>query len=185
MKAPLALALIGSLALACGSVRSPAHLKGPAAKADVRVRIVAPRGVRLERTASEQDLCAAPCITSLPPRTELRAIVAERPDSPPFSVPDTSRGAIVKVSPAPRVLPGLGVITSTVGAASMLIGGAVVIGDVAGAPDLQGTATAGGITIAIGSAILAAGIVMSALSGTHVDVREATSLLTAPPGVTF
>ncbi len=175
MKAPVALALIGSLALACGSVHAPTRLRGPAATADVRVRVVAPRGVHLERTADERDTCAAPCTTSLPPKTELRAIVAERPDSPPFSVPDTSRGAIVKVSPAPRVLPGLGVVTSTAGAASMLIGGAVIIGDLAGAPDLQGTAAAGGITIAIGSAILAAGIVMTALSGTHVDIREATT----------
>lgn len=156
----------------CGSVSMPQALKGPRAET-VPARIDGPPGVRLwQRDEPAAEVCALPCSTTLQPGRSYEARVVDLPDSPAFSVPSTARGVNVRVQVGPKVLPGLGVVTSTVGAAVMVVGGAIVLGDVVGDEDFAGAAPAGGITVAIGSAVLAAGIVLAALSGTHVIIEE-------------
>ncbi|NUP09610.1 MAG: hypothetical protein HOW73_26490 [Polyangiaceae bacterium] len=179
---------------ACGSVRGPVALKGPAASGAVSVAVDAPKGVELWREEASSapgepslpvPVCAAPCAAEvLPGGARFQARVIDMPDSPPFDIPKTSRGAIVRVEPAPPVLPGLGAVTGTVGAAAMVIGGVFVAGDAFeddGLEDIEGdegdfndTALPGGIMIVAGGAVLAAGIVLAALSGTHVQIKEAT-----------
>ncbi len=95
----------------------------------------------------------------------------DMPDSPEMTLP-TSRKLVMKVEPAPRVLLGLGIVTGTAGSMGMLIGGVLIGMDQAGNRDLDGATLPGGITIAGGSAVLAAGIVLAALSGTRVEVVE-------------
>lgn len=167
------LALLGGLALVgCGGVSMPKTLKGPPSDA-VPVRIEGPPRSELWDIAEvPAEVCGLPCSTTLIPGRDYEARIADLPDSPAFEVPRTSRGVNVRVEAGPRVLPGLGVVTSTVGAAVMVVGGAIVLGDVLGDEDFAGAALGGGVTVAIGSAVLAAGIVLAALSGTHVIVQE-------------
>lgn len=165
----------GSFALACGSVHTAGAPRGPVASSQVVVKVEAPRGVSLWHAdpGAERIVCAAPCSEQVDVGGRYEARVADLPDSPTFEIPASQRGAIVRVEPGPPVLPGLGVVTGTVGAAAMVIGGAFALGDLLGDEDLAGAALPGGIVVAAGGAVLAAGIVLAALSGTHVDVREA------------
>lgn len=170
-------ALLGLLlvTIGCGGVSMPKTLKGPASDA-VPVRIEGPpRSELWDVQEVPAEVCGLPCSTTLIPGRSYETRISDLPDSPTFGVPRTSRGVNVRVETGPKVLPGLGVVTSTVGAAVMVVGGAIVLGDVLGDEDFAGAALGGGITVAIGSAVLAAGIVLAALSGTHVIVQEARS----------
>ena len=169
---------------ACGSVRGPARIVSPATADSVRVKVEAPRGVELWRVGEGGDsrVCSAPCESVIEGAAELEARVVDLPDSPRFQVPPSASGIIVEVLPGAKVMPGLAAVTSTVGAAAMLVGGAFALADVAGNRDLEGAALPGAITAVVGGGILAAGLVFVHLSGTHVKLREA---LATPGRVQF
>lgn len=160
----------------CSSVGPPPAVKAPVADgASIKVEVqTAGTGIELWSVDAAQKICTAPCTADLVAGdAHYEARVVDLPDSPPFRVPKSER-AVVEVRPAAKVLPGLGAVTGTVGAAAMIIGGAFALGDALGDnPDLDGAALPGGLTAAAGGAVLAAGIVMVILSGTRVELHEA------------
>lgn len=180
MRPWLALLLVG-----CGSVRQVGAASAPAAvhaeeEGGAKLHLDAPRGVSLLVTHGDDErarvLCTSSCdVTTEFPNSVFRAAVTDLPDSPAFSLPPGTKRARIGVETAPKVLPGLGAVVGTVGGAAMLVGGVVSIGDAAGVDDLSGTAVGGLITVAAGSAVLAAGLVLAGLSGTHVEVRRTAS----------
>lgn len=179
MRPWLALLLVG-----CGSVRQVGATAAPAVHAEeegvAQVRLDAPRGVSLLVTHGDDErarvLCTSSCdVTTEVPGSVFRAAVTDLPDSPAFALPPGTKRARIGVETAPKVLPGLGAVVGTVGGAAMFVGGVVALGDAAGVDDLSGTAVGGVVTVAAGSAVLAAGLVLVGLSGTHVEVRRTAS----------
>lgn len=167
---------------ACGGVHPAKAVSSPASGEAIRVKVEGPRGVELWSAApAPARVCAAPCEATLPAGV-YEARVTDLPDSPLFELPRSARGAVVEVRPGPKVMPGLAAVTTTVGAATLLMGGAFALADVGGNRDLTGAALPGGITAIVGGGVLAAGLVFVALSGTHVQLREA---LSAPTRVHF
>jgi len=172
----LVIALLASFAIGCGAVSKPVRTATARADGAVHVRVEGPNSVELwQADGSAKRVCAAPCERDVQAKgARFEARVIDLPDSPTFDLPPSPKGLVLKVEPAPRVLLGLGAVTGTVGGAVMIIGGAIALGDALGGnSDLEGAALGGGITAAIGSAVLAAGIVLAALSGTRVNIREA------------
>ncbi len=161
---------------ACGAASVPAQLKSPSKDGQTRVELKAAANVELWREAPGPDafVCAAPCKATVTAGGQsYQARVRDMPDSPAVELPASQR-VVIKVETAPPVFPGLGTVISTVGATTMVIGGVLVLADQAGNPELAGTTLGGAITAAAGSAVLAAGLVFVALSGTRVEVLEAT-----------
>jgi hypothetical protein len=159
----------------CGSVTSTLGAASAPVGGQVTIDVKAESNVELWQLApSPARVCVAPCKASVDANGTFEARVMEMPDSPPFALGGAPTIEL-QVSPAPAVLPSLGVVTSVVGGAGMAIGGTFAIVDVAGdSPDFEGAAMPGGLTVLAGSAVLAAGIVMYALSGTRVTLSPPT-----------
>jgi hypothetical protein len=67
----------------------------------------------------------------------------------------------------------LAAVVGTVGAAGTAVGLTVLLGDLAGLTSLEGQALPGAITAGASSFVLSAGLVMWALTGTHVRIERA------------
>jgi len=169
----LALVALTTL-IGCGSASVPSEIKHPSRTGAAALKMEAPAGVELWRVDGDREavVCVAPCSAEVSPKGQrFEARVREMPDSPSIVLPPSDR-LVVKVETAPRVLLGLGVVTGTAGTMGMLVGGLLIGLDQSGNRDLAATTLSGGIILAAGSAVLAAGIVLAALSGTHVEVTE-------------
>lgn len=168
---PLLLASVG-----CGSAHVPAAVARPSRTGTVALRVDAPAGVELWRRDDQgaSVVCVAPCTADVVPVGQtFEARVREMPDSPAMALP-SSEALVMKVETAPRVLLGLGVVTSTAGAMGMVIGGLLIGLDQSGNEDVAGTTVPAAITVAGSSVVLSAGIVLALISGTHVKVTEPT-----------
>lgn len=178
------LATLAGVALAaacgCGGVtRVGSALPGPAGDRRVDLHVEAPRNVAIvARPAAGPAtvLCRGRCDVRAEVDVAYRAEVPDLPDSPAFALAPDRASTVIAVRPAPKVLPGLGGAIGTIGGGAMLAGGAVAAGDWLGSSDLAGAAPSGLITAAIGSAALAAGVVLAALSGTRVDIERGVEL---------
>ncbi len=160
----------------CGSAHVPSTVQRPSRTGSVALRVDAPAGVEVWRRDANgaSVVCVAPCRTDVSPVGQtFEARVRDMPDSPPMDLP-SSEALVMKVETAPRVLLGLGVVTSTAGTMAMVIGGLLIALDQSGNQDLAGTTGPAAITLAAGSAVLSAGIVLTLISGTHVRVTEPT-----------
>ena len=164
------------LALGCGSAHAPSAAEHPSRTGAVALRVDAPAGVEVWRRDENgaSVVCVAPCTADVVPAGQtFEARVRDMPDSPPVALP-ASEALVMKVEPAPRVLLGLGVVTSTVGTMGRVVGGLLIGLDQSGNEDAAGTTVPAAITLAAGSAVLSAGVVLTLISGTHVKVTEPT-----------
>ncbi len=166
------LALIVCFSSGCGSVQNQLEV-ADASVARVRVQVVSERPATLVADGSGQQ-CVSPCKVELavdqgPYFFQLKGL----PDSPRFEVPGSSAPLQLTVLPAAPVLPGLAAVVGTVGAAGTAVGLTVLLGDLAGLTSLEGQALPGAITAGASSFVLSAGLVMWALTGTHVRIERA------------
>jgi hypothetical protein len=162
--------------IGCGSTHVPSEVKRPSTTGRVALQVKAGQGVELWRrdATGASVVCVAPCQTEVVPGGQtFEARVRDMPDSPAMTLPE-SEALVMKVETAPRVLLGLGVVTSTAGTMGMVVGGLLIGLDQSGNEDVAGTTAPAAITLAVGSAVLSAGIVLTLISGTHVRVDEPT-----------
>jgi hypothetical protein len=162
-------------AAGCGAVRTAEPIRGPRTEEPVRVRVQSPRPVELWSAGTDDSarVCKSPCDERVPVEgRQFEVRVAELPDSPRFVIPPTTRGALVRVQPSRQALVGAGATLGTLGGAGMVVGGVIALADVAGNENFARAAAGGLITVAVGSAVLAGGIVCAALGGTEVDIVE-------------
>lgn len=166
------LALIVGLSLGCGSVQN--ELKAADASSPrVRVQVVSERPATLMTDGFGQQ-CVSPCKLELsvdqgPYFFQVKGL----PDSPRFELPQSSAPLQLTVLPAAPVLPGLAAVVGTMGAAGTAIGLTVLFGDLGGLSNLEGMAVPGALTAGASSFVLSAGLVMWALTGTHVRIERA------------